>query len=252
MSLSLIRDSAENINAIEKKDGQILVETDRGDDNKVYYDNGTDRCTYGGYLTVDDELNTTRENALQNRAATMAISGLRDRTETLYDNVRGVRSDIIDFGYDISHAKILWQRRANTEGTPDYKGVITDTYELSEKISEQNFGIIIVFSAMNKSVNTSIKPVYSPQKWYFSSKFIPKEYIDKHKGRGYSFQLFGSNEFTWRVGLKYMYIYDDKIVENAGDFETPSNKGGEWVPVTGSNGISYATDLYCVRYILGV
>lgn len=252
MSLSLIRDSAENINAIEKKDGQILIETDKGEDNKVYYDNGTDRCTYGGYLGVDDEMNTMKETALQNRVATVAISTLKNRATAVYNSVRSDKDDINDFNYDISHAKILWQRRANTEGTPDYKGVITDTYELSEKISEQNLGIIIVFSAMNKSVNTSTKPVYSPQKWYFSSKFIPKDYINKHKGRGYSFQLFGSNEFTWRVGLKYMYIYDDKIVENAGDFESPSNKGGEWVPVTGSNGISYATDLYCVRYILGV
>lgn len=252
MNISLKRDSAENINAIEKKDRQILIETDKGEENKIYYDNGTDRCTYGGYAKVDTELNTISENLLENRVATKGVNNLLDSSNKLLTDVRKVRSDITDFSYNINHAKILWQRPSNVWGTPDYNGQAITTYNLSEKISEQNFGIIVVFSAMNKETQTKYKPVCTPQNWYFISEFIPKYYVNKYSSRGYSFQLFGSNEFSWRTGLKYMYIYDDKLVENENNFNSPVNNKGEWVPVVGKNGISYATDLYCVRYILGV
>lgn len=262
MSISLKRDSAENINAIEKKDEQILIETDKGKDNKVYYDDKLDngdiaRCTYGGFLTVDDKLNNTSKNPVENRVINTALHETQNKVNIVHNELNSISNDMFDLKDTIKGSKILWQRNK----VDDDAGRETSWYLLNEKISKQNSGILIIFSRMDKKLYADGFGKYVPLNWGYICEFIPKNIVTLMgaEGRGYSFNLFASNKFGWQsTALRYMYIYDDKLVDNDNNTESPiyttDLDTGEtfWSAEKGKNNISYANDFYCIRYILGV
>lgn len=262
MSISLKRDSAENINAIEKKDEQILIEADNGEDNKIYYDNklgGGDivRCTYGGFLTVDDKLNDTSKNTVENRVINTAFHNVQNSVNIVHNELNSISNDMFDLRDTIKGSKILWQRNE----VNDSNGKPTSEYKLKERISEQASGILIIFSRMSKTHADNVNfpnliNEYKPQNYWFSCEYIPKTIIPiMGEGHGYSFDLFGSNKFEWTgTALRYVYIYDDKLVDNSDNLTSPKRSIFEhsWYPNSGKNNISYANDFYCIRYILGV
>lgn len=261
MSISLKRDSAENINAIEKKDEQILIETNNGEDNKIYYDNklgGGDivRCTYGGFLTVDDKLDDTSRSTVENRVINTAFHDTQNRVDIVRNELNNISHDMFDLRDTIKSSKILWQRNK----LDDDAGRTPSWYYLNEKISKQNSGILIIFSRMNKQLYANGFK-YVPLNWGYVCEFIPKNMVDLMgaEGRGYSFNLCAHPQFQWQsTALRYMYIYDDKLIDNDNNMESPiyttDLDTGEifWSAVKGNNNISYANDFYCIRYILGV
>lgn len=263
MSISFKRDSAENINAIEKKDGQILIETDSGINNKVYYDNGIDRCTYGGFLVIDNRTSEDSENPLSNNITNAEIYAANASSKQISDDIGTTSHNILDLRDTIKSSKILWQRNE----VNDSNGVVTKEYKLKEKISQQQSGILIIFSRMAKTPvdnvnNTNLAKEYAPQNYWFVCEYIPKTIVPIiGEGYGYSFDLFGSNKFEWTgTALRYVYIYDDKLVDNDNNFTYPKYGLGETTPLPppewygnfGNNNIQYANDFYCIRYILGV
>ncbi len=130
----------------------------------------------------------------------------------------------------IGNHTVLWDGSVSTNSGGSYMNA-SQTAELSEPISKQPNGILLIFScyadgkAQNYWLNT-----------FFKSKFE----AGKHSGAGHSFFLMSGSDFE-AVGSKYLYIYDDKITGNANN-----NKTGT------ANGITYANNKFVLRYVVGV
>ena len=102
---------------------------------------------------------------------------------------------------------------------------------LAQKVSAQPRGIVLVFSAYHSTAGVSDS--------YFCSFFVPKQLVAKHSGKG---QMFSAISYDKKVMLKYLYIYDDRIVGEANNDKAGTTPGG----------ISYDNGLYVLRYVIGV
>lgn len=103
------------------------------------------------------------------------------------------------------------------------------TATLTEPVSEQRHGIVLVFSAYNGTDDTN----YS-----WECFFVPKQLVALSTSV-HTFIL-GRGKFTY-VGTKYLYIYDDRVEGHADNGETGAN-----------NGITFANNKFVLRYIFGV
>lgn len=103
------------------------------------------------------------------------------------------------------------------------------TANLTEAVSAQRHGIVLVFSAYESSSDTN----YSWQCF-----FVPKQLVALSTS-GHTFTL-GRGKFT-RTGTKYLYIYDTYIKGHADNNATGT-----------SNGITYANNKFVLRYVIGV
>lgn len=105
------------------------------------------------------------------------------------------------------------------------------TISLSEKVSVQPHGIVLVFSEYvdGEAKNQS-----------FVSHFISKRVVSNHGGCGHCFQMSTSNLNYFAT--KYLYISDDKIVGHDNNSLTG----------TGNTGISYTNNRFVLRYVIGV
>ena len=91
----------------------------------------------------------------------------------------------------------------------------SQTASLSQKISEQKSGIVLVFSAYAKST------VANSQKSCF---FIPKTAVSLLSGDGFIFAL--TDPFSTTVMKKYLYISDTTI---KGNDLNGQNDNAKWV-----------------------
>lgn len=104
------------------------------------------------------------------------------------------------------------------------------TLTLSQSISSQNKGVVLVFSEFSN--NTA-------QNACFSSHFVPKTQI-LYNGYGQMFVSFN----TWGKAMaKYLYISDTTIKGHATNDDTGTNS---------AMNINYQNSLYVLRYVLGV
>ena len=103
------------------------------------------------------------------------------------------------------------------------------TANLTEAVSAQRHGIVLVFCAYNGADDTN----YS---WQCS--FVPKQLVALSTS-GHTFVL-GRSKFTY-TGTKYLYIYDTYITGHADNSLTGTN-----------NGITYANNKFVLRYVIGV
>lgn len=122
---------------------------------------------------------------------------------------------------NFKNQKVLWQ---DDEGS---FMVGNQTAPLSEKISEQNSGIVLVFSAYSddRAQNAG---------WY--SHYIPKKLIELKSGQGHGFLIPDYNGAGIRAN-KYLYISDELIEGNDinhGTYENINNS------------------LVVLRYVIGV
>lgn len=105
------------------------------------------------------------------------------------------------------------------------------TATLSEKVSAQPNGIVLVFSEYRDgaAVNNT---------WH--NYFVPKQMVSSHAGSGHCFQLSTSNLAYY--GTKYLYISDTKIV------------GHDNNSLTGTSdcGITKTCNRFVLRYVIGV
>lgn len=98
-----------------------------------------------------------------------------------------------------------WIRDGGSSGPKQlWKGIATmfasQTAYLSETVSSQAHGIVLVFGEFT---NSSTDPAAE-----LVSCFVPKTLVAEKSSRGHSFNV--SN--AWYIGSKYLYIFDDKIV----------------------------------------
>lgn len=116
---------------------------------------------------------------------------------------------------------------------PDYYYMTSDnTINLSQKISEQKNGIVLVWQAYDND---------EPKPWHFNFCFVPKWQALTNSSRGVSMWL--TNDVGSQVASKYVYIYDDKIVGNDNN-STGATKE--------SSGITTTNNHWVLTYVLGV
>ena len=107
----------------------------------------------------------------------------------------------------------------------------SQTIYLGQKVSEQNTGIVLVFSAYDKTNNIADDSG-------FSTHFVSKYEVNKHDGCGHTFNLSG----VWINGCKYLYISDTRISGHAKNTNAALVVGG----------ITYDNTKFVLRYVIGV
>lgn len=123
-------------------------------------------------------------------------------------------------GVPIKKQKVLWDNYM-------YMNSSQKAY-LSEKISEQTNGIVLVFCAYSNG---------KPQNWNTTCRFIPKEKARLFNGTGELITMGGLEGIS---GYKYLYIYDDRIEGNDKNQQSIASE------------ITYNNSDYVLRYIIGV
>ena len=104
------------------------------------------------------------------------------------------------------------------------------TITLSDQISNQASGIVLVFSTYASG---------APVDANFTEFFIPKEIVAQKPGGGHSFIM--AKSLFDAIATKYLYINDGSIAGHANNTLTGS-----------ANGITYANNAYVLRYVIGV
>ena len=102
---------------------------------------------------------------------------------------------------------------------------------LEEKISEQQNGIILVWSAYSSGV---------PQNWAFNFTVVPKAFISDGPGGGVSTFIIEGAPLAYAAN-KYMYINDDHIVGHDGNAQTG----------TSATAIKYTNNRFVLRWVYG-
>lgn len=149
----------------------------------------------------------------------VAINGL------VNTEIKDVLQVYDDAGNLINNNQILWG--------PDYYYMTSgNTVNLSQKISEQKNGIVLVWQAYDND---------EPKPWHFNFCFIPKWQALTNPSRGVSMWL--TNDVGSQVASKYVYIYDDKIVGNDNN-STGATKRGSGITVTNNH--------WVLTYVIGV
>lgn len=120
---------------------------------------------------------------------------------------------------------VLWSGGSYMNGT--------QTATLSQKISDQDHGIVIVFSGYDITNKVALN-----NSW--TTHFIPKEMIQYNNGGGQTFHM-SINAAMSEFGAKYLYIYDDKITGHVSNSQTG----------TGASGITFSNNKYVMRYVIG-
>lgn len=129
--------------------------------------------------------------------------------------------DRVDFkkitikGKDISENQILWQGAWYMNGS--------QTAYLSQKISEQQHGIVLVWQAYGDG---------SAKNWHYNYNFIPKWHALYKSSAGVSLWL--TNDVGSQVASKYIYVYDDKL-EGHNNNESGETERGSGIYVTNNH-----------------
>lgn len=149
----------------------------------------------------------------------VAINGVVDTT----------KSDVLqvydDNGNLINDNQVLWG--------PDYYFMnASQTINLSQKVSEQKSGIVLVWQAYSNN---------APQPWDYNFTFIPKWQVITNSSRGVV--CFLSNSHASYIGTKYVYLFDNKITGH-NDNATGATKG--------NSGITTTNNHWVLTYVLGV
>ena len=105
------------------------------------------------------------------------------------------------------------------------------TVYLEEKISEQQNGIILVWSFYNGSA----------QNWGWNFTVIPKAWIPDNPNNMGMTTFMVENATVGNVGVKYFYVYDNRITGNDNNFASG----------TGTSGIKYYNNKFVLRWIYG-
>ena len=103
------------------------------------------------------------------------------------------------------------------------------TATLSESISSQNNGIVLVFSAYDNEA----------QNYDFVTYFVPKYHVSAHNYSNVQVPLFGDN--FWKNSVKHLAVSDTSIVGYVNNVGTGTQ-----------NGITYDNNRFVLRYVIGV
>lgn len=160
-------------------------------------------------------------NFSSNKAFFTKLSGSeRVTTEFSVDGIKSnkrLKIDAPDIDLPLEN-KVLWSG-------DEVMGANT-VIDLSEAISKQLSGVVLVFSIAGEN-------------HHYSSHFVPKYVVKTHSNVGHIFPLF-RNYFSM-VATKYLYIKDTAITGNAGNTSSGT-----------ASGITYDGNNWALRYVIGV
>lgn len=137
-----------------------------------------------------------------------------------------------------SRVNAVWQPWAELMRTNGHKRLWSGAYlmnasqtaTLSEKVSAQDSGIVLTFSAYGSG---------AAQNYGWHHSFVPKGFVAAHPGVGHNFEM--TNSKYTIPGGKYLYIHDDRIVGYAQNTDSGS-----------ANGITFNNSNWVLREVWGV
>lgn len=195
---------------------RLKINTQNAKDNFVLTDGyGTDRVAidFSG-IRFKGNTHLSIENDFGEEVISLGADGI---------NIdKGIMSDLFQ-------NNILWQANNSVGG---YYMTAEHTVTLSEKISDQSHGVILVWWGFNPSTQTLVGgPV--------STQVIPKALISENKGTLFHQDMhYGSFSYS---GTKITNIFDDRIVGNSTNVATG----------TGGSGIKYSNNRFVLSYVIG-
>lgn len=131
---------------------------------------------------------------------------LGQNIENIELNIEQKEENINQQIIDLKTNKILWQGGAFMNEN--------QVADLSEKVSEQNTGIVLVFSSYSDG---------EPHDYGWYEHFIPKKIIELYSGAGHDI-LIPDNSATYGIrAAKYLYVNDTQIKGNANNAGTHGN-----------------------------
>lgn len=140
------------------------------------------------------------------------------------DGISIISDSVTINGVRYNGSKVLWHG--------SYQMSASQTVVLSEPVSVQTTGIVLVFSRYSSSTTHN---------YHFSTHFVPKGQIIMHGGCGHTFTMTTDGTFSL-YAAKYLYLRDTTI--------TGSDVNGQ--SGTGACGINYANNGFVLRYVIGV
>ena len=174
---------------------------------KINWENG--ELIKGAFVTIDNTEYPVTPDEIDGTTPLDA-----DTLNLMQDNIE----DAID---ELKTQKILWSGGSYMNNT--------QTINLSETVSSQNNGIVLIWSAYSGS---------AAQNSNFVFNYIPKKAVELVGGSGV-FQSMGGDEGI--VAYKYVYVRNDRIVGHANNSGTHT-----------SGGITYNNSRFVLRYVIGV
>ena len=219
--------------AIGRLGGEIGGGTEEPEDKDGYFDNATVDGTL--HLT-----NTTDASGTADKDVALII-GNRDGNHMVFDT-----NEIVAKSSGSSEAMLWIGEQLGNVGIGGVKyGVnnvlwsssglymnASQTATLSEAVSDQAHGIVLVFSSYSSGAGDNAN---------FHSFFVPKAHVAAHPGKGSEFVMASSNA-PGSFRFKYLYISDTYITGNADN--SWDGTSGSGVKVTNSGAV--------LRYVYGV
>lgn len=183
--------------------------------------------SYDITLTVKDAFNTVARNTTASTAFTL-MHWSAGGTGMGIGKIAEVEN-LLDIGIPVRFRKgcyvnVLWAGSSQM--------IAGNTAALSELISEQPNGVVLVFSRYSSN---------TVQNYHFNSFFVSKYMVNQHPGCGHTFMMSTAADFA-TFAAKYLYINDASIAGNE-----QNNKSG-----TGTSGITYNNAGFVLRYVIGV
>ena len=234
--------------AISERANEKFSENRMSESYEATITNANNQYTYGvdynkgDWVTVvDDELKISID--VQITEVTKSVEGDREIVDIGFmygaikrrdsENSEYVSGKLEQVANDIRYIenkinlgqKVLWQGA--------YYMNESQTINLSEKISKQKNGIVLVFSSYDPSTHTA-------HDYDYFEAFVPKRVVELSPGKGHQF-FYNHVTGSFAYG-KYLYIYDSEIQGNADNVSVG----------TGKSGITYMNNRGVLRYVLGV
>ena len=173
----------------------------------------------GGFL-IDDDGNAIADKIEANNVIT-------DKIEANNLSINGI---------PIKGCHKIRTSKTGDEGTYTYDSIswymiATQTVYLEEKLSEQQNGIILIWSFYDNGAQD--------YNWNFT--VVPKTFVtDNPTVSGMSTFMVNNTAFGY-VAAKYLYVYDNRIVGNENNAKTG----------TGASAIKYANNKCVLRWVYG-
>lgn len=178
------------------------------------------KSTYTFQARAIDQINTSGVTTAQKKVRSTPVFDWGD--EDFSFNVPVTFNNPVTFNEGINGGnKVLWSGSKNMLGY--------QTITLSEAISAQPHGIILVFSGYSSGALDSS----------FNTFVVSKQQVALFPDCGHTF-LLGINAGFSKIGAKYLKFTDTKISGDATNGTTGTN-----------NGITYTNNYFVLRYVIG-
>ena len=202
-----------NVNGTFKLKNRTVLRNN-GDNNNIIL--SAEEATNGVFIRPNGTGDSTGQ-AIFNKNGDLSLSGGLSLGGGLS------MSELTVGGRKYGTNKVLWSGAHFMDGG--------QTATLSEAVSKQPNGIVLVFSRHNGDTADNAN---------FNHFFVSKQFVATHGGAGSTFMMATIN--FGLVCCKYLYISDTKITGNDLNYDAG----------TGSSGIKFDNQAYCLRYVIGV